>query len=303
LTTTAKIFIILVCLFAFIFTPLAIGFITQSNNWKDLATSFRDQAENEAAYARSIEAIRTSEFAKAAAQQHQSQQELAEARRQIDQLNQQIADLTGKRNALVLDNEKLKTANELQTGTMNVIATHHDKMAKANDDLRARELDLQTRNAQLLDRNKELTADTVVLKQQLNQRIQEVQVAREENETLRKQLGLGRAGEFVAGGAVTPTAKPETSGGPRAPIRGQVKAVQGNLATIDVGSSSGVKPGMVMVVTRGSGQKASWVCDLAVTSEVNPTEAVGEVRRGGDQQIRPGDVVQDEVTFNAMARS
>lgn len=303
MTTTAKIFIILVCLFAFIFTPLAIGFFAQTNNWKELAQSFQSQAEADAAYARSIESIRSSEFVRADAIQRQAQQELAEARRQIDQRNQQIAELTAKRNALTLENDKLKTTNELQTGSLSVVTAHHDKMATANEQLRARELELQTRNAELLDRNKALTADAVVLKQQLNQRIQEVQVAREENDTLRKQQGLGRAGEFVAGGAVTPSAKPETPAGRRAEIRGQIKAVQGNLATINVGSSSGVKQGMVMVVYRSTGSTSSWVCDLVVTSEVSPTEAVAEVRKGGAQQLRAGDMVQDEVTFNAMARS
>jgi hypothetical protein len=73
--------------------------------------------------------------------------------------------------------------------------------------------------------------------------------------------------------------------------------VQGNLATVDVGSSSGVREGMTMVVTRDG----EYVCDLVITSEVSPNEAVGEVRREQGKRIRPDDTVMDEATFNARS--
>lgn len=297
MTTTAKIFIILVCLFAFIFTPLAIQFAAQTNNWKQLAESWRDQSEADAAYARSVQSLYTRDAVRAAAQQQQDQARITELSHQIEQLNQQIAKVTSDFNTLNLEYAKLKTANELQNGTMAVLAKHHDEMTETNQKLRERELTLQTRNAELLDQVKRLTADKVVLTQQLNQRAQEVAVCREENEALRQGAGLTRRGEFETGGSVAPSARAvNASEAPRAPVRGLVKNVQGNLATIDVGSSSGIREGMVMVVMRGS----DYVGDLVITQEVNPTEAVGEVRAGiQNQRIRPGDVVVDEVSFNA----
>lgn len=299
MTTTAKIFIILVCLFAFIFTPLAIQFAAQTSNWKQLAETWRDQSEADAAYARSVQSLYTRDAVRAATQQQQDQARIAELARQIDQLNQQIAALTAERNNLLNKNAELETANSLQAGTMAVLTKHHDEMTDTNKKLRERELVLQTRSAELLDQVKALTADKVVLTQQLNQRAQEVAVCREENEGLRKSQGLARRAEFVTGGAPSPSARAEdVSSAPRAPIRGQVKQVQGNLATVDVGSSSGVREGMVMVVMRGN----DYVGDLVITPEVQPTEAVGEVR-GGEQgrRIRPGDVVVDETSFNARS--
>lgn len=299
MTTTTKIFIILVCLFAFIFTPLAVGFFAQADNWKQLAQGYQDQAENEAAYARSIKSIADSQLVQFNAQRQEDQQTIDKLRADIDQLKQQIAQLAAERTKLALANESQKTTNEQQTANLAIITKNHDEISKSNKDLRASELDLRTRNAELLDKVKELTADKVVLTQQLNQRAQEVAIAREENEALRKQQGLGRAGEYETGGTPAPMAKAVTSAGVRGPVRGQVKAVQGNLATVDVGSGSGVKAGMILVVSRGS----DYVCDLVVTSEVSPTEAVGEIKRGESLRIRPGDQVQDEVTFNAQARS
>ena len=45
MTTVTKIFVILVCLFAFIFTPMAIQFAARSYKWRDLAQQYQDSAE------------------------------------------------------------------------------------------------------------------------------------------------------------------------------------------------------------------------------------------------------------------
>ena len=56
-----------------------------------------------------------------------------------------------------------------------------------------------------------------------------------------------------------------------------------------------------VVVLRGEAGKEDYVCDLVITSEISPNEAVGEVVTGTEQskRIRPGDLVQDEMTFNS----
>jgi len=36
-STTTKIFIVLVCLFAFLFTPMTIQFVARTHNWRKLA--------------------------------------------------------------------------------------------------------------------------------------------------------------------------------------------------------------------------------------------------------------------------
>lgn len=293
MTTTTKIFIILVCLFAFIFTPMAIQFAARTNNWRQLAETWRDQSETDAAHARSIEAIAASQLAQAEALRAQEQARLVEANHRIDQLTQEIATLAGDRDKLALSVSSMENAGKLQSATMAILARHHDEMTKSNRQLTGRELDLQTRNAQLSDRVKELSAEQVVLRQQLNQRTQEVSSCRDENETLRRQQGLGRAGEFASAGP-SPSARAETPAA-RGPVQGQVKNVQGNLATINVGSSSGIREGMTMVVVR----EGDYICDLVITSEVTPTEAVGEIRREQGKRIRPGDTVMDEASFNA----
>jgi regulator of replication initiation timing len=295
LTTTTKIFIILVCLFAFIFTPMAIQFAAQTHDWKQLAQDFANDWETAEAEVRGVKAAAASQIEHYKTLRNQVADRLQDAEDRLGELNQQLTNLTGEYDRLKLEHGSLKTASELQNATMAILARHNDEMKKNITSLVSRELDLQTRNAQLNDRVKELTAQAVVLTQQLNQKLQQMAACRDENETLRQQANLGRAGEFLSLG---PSPSARASEAPaRSPVRGRVKAVEGNLATIDVGSASGVTPGMTMVVMRDG----DYICDLQITSEVTPSEAVGEIKRETGKRIRPDDVVVDEASFNARS--
>lgn len=295
MTTTTKIFIILVCLFAFIFTPMAIQFAAQTNDWKRLATDLQDAAETEAANASSLQALLASEQAAMSLAHSQHQAELSEAARQRNQLMQQITALTAERDELRLAASGLTTTNELQGGALNIVANHNKNMIEANRDLTKRELELQTRNGDLLNQVKTLNAEMTILRQELQKQQQQLVMCREENENFRRTGGFGPAGERPTVGP-TPSARaqnPPLAGR----VEGKVTAIQGHLATLDVGSSSGLRDGVRMVVLRGD----AYVCDLVITSEIQPNQAVGEVVPGTEQgrAIRPGDTVLDEVSFNA----
>jgi hypothetical protein len=295
LTTTTKIFIILVCLFAFLFTPMAIQFAARTNDWRRLATDYQDQAETDAAAAQSMRAQLAGEQAAMALEYRQFQAALADAIRLRNDLMQQIAALTSQRDQLALEAKGMQTANELQAGGVAVITKHNEELVKTNKDLAKSELELQTRNAELLTQLKDLNAQLVVLRQELAKQQQQLAQCRDENENFRRSQGIGRAGDRDVVGPPPPARaeSPPLTGR----VTGRVKTVQGNLATIDVGSSSGLREGVKIVVLRGD----SYVCDLVITSEISPNEAVGEVVVGTAQsrQIRPGDEIMDEVTFNS----
>ena len=80
------------------------------------------------------------------------------------------------------------------------------------------------------------------------------------------------------------------------PVHGTITRVEGSLATLDVGSASGLSVGSQMVVLRDD----DWICDLRITSQVTPQEAAGEVLlEAKDRRIRPGDKAQDAGSFEA----
>ena len=67
--------------------------------------------------------------------------------------------------------------------------------------------------------------------------------------------------------------------------------MDGNIATINVGESSGVSAGMVFSVYRSGG---AYVCDLLI-EKVRPGEAVGRLTTTNGQQVRSGDQVADGI--------
>jgi hypothetical protein len=82
-----------------------------------------------------------------------------------------------------------------------------------------------------------------------------------------------------------------------APIRGQVTRVSGSLASLSVGSSDGVAPGMTFLVYRrnASTGRPQYLGTVKVTT-VNANESAGEIQQS-DGDIQPGDAARDEASF------
>jgi hypothetical protein len=223
--------------------------------------------------------------------QKREQDRYLDLQQQYAQLQQQMGDLTLVRDQLARSRDDWETSARLLTAEMTVKTKHNQELTDAKESALARERDLQARNIQLADRVKELDAQLVVVTQQLRQKIQEVEMVHQENAEFRQATGLGQAATPLTA-VPTPSAQAAAPAA-TSPIRGTVTRVQGLLATIDVGSTSGIRPDMVMVVLRDG----AYVCDLQITSQVTPTEAVGKVVVETDKRIRQGDKVEDAASF------
>ncbi len=293
MTTTTKIFVILVCLFAFVFTPMAIGFAARTYDWRSLARLYQDAAESALAGERNALAVMTSEIEHSKSLRDQVEKRLLEARQQVNDLQQEQVELTTERDQLQRSRDSWQVSAERLTAEMAVINRHNQDLTTINESLTKSELDLRSRNNQLNDRLKDLSAEIVILKEQLRQ-AQEIATYRaKENEALRKGLGIGPGLEPPTSGT-RPQIQPLT---PRAPaeIRGEVVEVGPGIATVNVGASDGVTEGLVFVVLRGG----EYVGDLVITSDIRPTEAAGRFDdKGKGTRIRPHDSVVDEYTFN-----
>lgn len=293
MTTITKIFVILVCLFAFIFTPLAVSFAARSNNWRKLSEEYSSELQLTYAHERSALAIAASEIERYKAMWKKENDQFQALQGQYGALNKEKADLTLKHDDLARSRAAWETSAGLLAAEMAVKSKHNEELSKAKEDALGRERELRVRNLELSDRVKELSAQQVVLTQQLNQKIQEITAYRDENKRLREGSVLNAASPVAA--SPTPTAQPTVAAPRTSPILGKVRAIRGTLATIDVGTSSGVQAGMRMVVLRDG----DWVCDLEITSQVLPTESVGEIRlQAENKQIREGDIVEDAESFS-----
>lgn len=291
MTTVTKIFVILVCLFAFIFTPMAISFAARTYDWRAVATAAQDNAQVNAAAARHEKSLREAERARYETLLERSQDRVQAGERQIADLQLQLDALTQERDQLARSRDSWETSARLLTAELAVRSQHNQELEQAREGCLTRERELQATNVWMRDQLQMRNTELEVLRQQLNQRQQEIVAYRDENERLRRSLGVGRGGEPAT---ATPSpnveaATPATS----APIQGRVTEVRGKDASIDVGNASGIREGMRMVVVRGN----TYVGDLRITS-TTPNEAVGEILAAGDRQVRQGDSVIDEITFN-----
>jgi hypothetical protein len=284
--------VILVCLFAFIFTPMAIQFAARTYNWKALAEYYDTQAKNAMANAQAAKSIANSET-----QHYQSLRE-ADLKRLLES-EQKVAELSRKNEGLTQDGaqlarsrDMLETQSGVLTAQLAIKSKHNDELLDAKEKALARERELQTTNSWLTDQLQLKRAEADVLKQQLNQKLQEIIAFRDENEKLRKSLKLGKASEFLT---ATPNATVEpVSPAGRAEIQGKVTEVKGRMVSVDAGSASGVKEGTTLVILR----KGNYVGDIKVTS-ATPTEAVGEIGLTGDKglKVQPGDMFVDKDSF------
>ena len=295
MTTTTKLFVILVCLFAFIFTPMAIQFAARANDWRAMAEGLRDAAETAMAHERSAMAIAASEIEHYKALRDEQRAKAEDLQQRLDQLLDEIDTLTAQNAELARARDGLRNATELQAAQNTILVSHNDNLSKAKDSLTVSETDLQTRNNLLSSRIQELTANAILMGQQLTKLEQTAAVCRQENERWRQELGVGLSGERVV---VTPTPKAQgTTPVTGSPIRGKVTKIRDGLIGVDVGSASGVQENTVLVVTRGD----EYICDVQIGSEVSPNEAVGEVTLAGagGVRVRVGDQVEDLASFNS----
>ena len=292
MTTLTKIFVILVCLFAFTFTPVAIFFAGRTYDWKELATQYQEVAQTALAREMNALAVASSEIQHYRSLRDQEHDRFIQARQQIDDLDGKVGTLTQERDQLDRSRDNWERSASLLTAELAILNKHNQELTKAKETLLADERVLRADNNWLTDQIKDHKADIEILKKQLYQLQETVAYQKNENEQLRDRLNLGRAERPPLS---TPTPDAEAmSPSPASPIYGSVVEVRGKTASIDVGGASGVTAGMTMVVLRGS----KYICDLTVTS-VTPNESVGEIGLTGGERIHTGDQVVDLNNFQS----
>lgn len=293
MSTTTKIFIVLVCLFAFLFTPMAIQFVARTHNWRKLADTYRDIAEASQVHNRNVIALT---FAEKEALNDELERIRATQRKWEDEntkLKQDLAQVNAAYATLDLDKINLDTRNSLLAAAVKVKSDENQVLTEGNGKLRGSNDDLMTKNIELNDRVKELSAQLLIREQKLRMQEEENLAIRQENEHLRES---GKAPASSVPGPVGPAPNVEPVGpAATSPIRGQVTDVQGNSAEIDVGAADGVKKGMVFVVMRDG----KYLGDLRI-EVVEPRSSVGTLELTGQGEIKKSDSVRDKASMEAV---
>lgn len=284
MSTLTKIFIVLMAVFSIAFTMSTINFVAKTNNWRSLAEQYRGQLQVVESNMRNQAAAQAAEKTAWLDARNDLQRTTDDLRKESESQLAQIAEM---RNQLAKVETEKNTAMAQATRLASELTVANNgwlEQRKEREGLEQRNMELERRNLDLSERVNEQTAQILVLVQQQNQLEQQINILREERSRT-SQTGGPVTGRYVPDefGGVSAAAPPAST-----PIRGHIVEVQGNIATISVGSADGVREGSVFVIYRGP----DYVGDLKVT-DVEPNLSAGRIIRSRSTP-RPNDQVADE---------
>ncbi len=288
MSTTTKVFIVLNSVLSVALSCLFIAAAAQWDNWKSLAQAYqiqRDAAisheQNAIATAQAALALKDDELAARLRELDQARTSLATSAEQLASLSSELAQTKNERLAFEAGRNRLQEILAVTTSELKALQQQHQSMLDQS-------IDLQTRNSRLNSRVLELTTNVTILNDQIRN-LQERLYASEQ------AMAQGPAAALVSTSSITsapPTpagvasVRPTVSG----EIKGKVIDVRGDYASIDVGEGSGVSPGMIFMVYRGS----TYLGELIV-ERVRPGEAGGRLVSLAAGGVRPGDAVTNAV--------
>lgn len=141
---------------------------------------------------------------------------------------------------------------------------------RALDEQRAKAMEAETQRIELTRQFNNLQAENNQLIAIRKQQVEKIYELEEENSLLKQDIGKVEltSGDFKSGAGVS-MVKPERTG---VPIRGEVTGIDGEKAAVSVGSSSGVRKGMMFSIVRG----ANYLGKLEIIF-VTPSESVGRM--------------------------
>lgn len=285
-----KVFIVLMTVLSIAFVMVTVAHVAQEVQWRSLALDYQSAANMADAALRQERAV-------AAAEKLAFQQKIAELTRRLEAQADALRQAQAERDTALADLEAARgqiqnkdLALTSLTGMLQTVSTEAAELRKQRNDLEKQLLAVQSRNIDLSDRNRELSTQVLTMAEQIRQ-LQQLNAAKDEEiKRLQRIAGGAEVAEPTIVGRPLETARAVSPVAPRA-IRGHIKEVHGDVASITVGSTDGVAPGMRFIVYRGS----QYLGELVV-SDVEPEEAAGALENVQDQ-IRAGDRVLDEVHF------
>ncbi len=291
MSVLTKVFVVLLTVASIALCMLVLASFAQQENWKASAEGYKAAALDEQAKARTISANAQLEKTRAIAQHQNDLARMGQLEAQVEEMQLEVAntdrELADAKASFKIEQgtaAKLTEEQKLMRSAFNKEAEFGAKIAKRNSELERRNIDLN-------ERVKELTVGVEMARSQIRALQQQLATSGNEATYASAHQIPGTVEANIPSVALMPAPAMASA------IRGEVTAIDGNLASISIGSADGVAPGMKFLIYRrgGSGARPQYLGTLRVT-RVQADEAGGRLEQStGD--IRPGDAVRDEASF------
>lgn len=290
MTTLAKIFTVLLAVFAVLFSTMAITSAVMTQNYKQLA-------EDEAAKRKTAETDKDASANEMNLVKASLSEVIKQQQKKIDEMSSTVAKAqtsmsTAENKSLAESQKVLSLAGQVAqlTDMFNTVNTERKQLQEQLTSTRKQLTALETDNFNTSKEKAELQLQKKLYEQQIRL-LTEQNVSLEQNvEKMRAQLHAAATGTEVAktndGSGVVAASEPQASA-----IKGEITQVHDKLASLSIGSAQGVAAGMEFVVYR-SGQ---YLGKVKVTN-VQPEESAGELSQV-QGAIRSGDSVTDKFEF------
>jgi len=268
-----KVFIVVLVVFSIAFTTMTVSIVARSADWKDLADKYQE-------HAKVADTNLRNEIAASAATEATLRDSIKGHLEKIGEVEGQLkahgAETAKLRSDLARAESEKSSSEAMNRGLLaqlQIADSGRAEYRKQRDDIEKRNIELERRNIDLNDRVNEQTSRIAVLVEQKRQYEQQLNILKTENDKFARELGRssGASAMETPAGAAMPNVTPLTPVSPSA-VRGKILDVSGNIVTISVGSSDGVKKDMVFKLQRGD----QYVGDLKI-SVVNPNQSAGRM--------------------------
>lgn len=294
MSVLTKVFVVLLTVFSIALSMLVVAAFSEQQNWKTSA----EQWQATAAAAEAKERVATQNAAlelQRALDRHQ------EDVRAINALKD--ARVAGEAKITELERGKAESESRLtvEQGQVTSLADANKLLQAAfnrekelTEKLAARKSELEQENIDLTDRVKELTVNMAMAASQ-------IRALRQQIASMETTPGAGLVAQVPGGPGIveadTPSAAAPAMPSVTAPIRGEIKDVKGNLASITVGNADGVAPGMTFLIYRpGQPGKSPLYLGMLRINKVDANESAGQIEQAAGD-VKAGDMVRDELSF------
>lgn len=294
---------VLVTLLAFLsvaLSMLVVSAFAQQQNWKASAEDWQQAAMTAQGQARTVSMNAALDKARALDRQKQDAQrledmksELASAASLIAELERTVADSQSK---LSVEQGQVTSASE----ALKLVQTDLNREREFSAKQSRRNSELERANIDLTDRVKELTTNVEMARAQVRALQQQIAGGADSFRSpspsgLRTATQIPSVASSVE--ASVPSISPPTLSTVAVPIRGEVTSIQGELASISVGSADGVAHGMSFLIYRrgGTGGRPTYLGTLKIT-RVDANQSAGQIEQS-EGDIRAGDLARDEASF------
>lgn len=297
MSTLTKVFVLLMVVSSIALSMLVVGAFARQQHWKQSSDDWKQAALDSATKARQVSANAQLQHQRDLDQHQRDMEQITGLKSEKlaleTQISEQSRNVTDLRNKLALEQAAVVTLSDAQK----LAVASSSRTEERAEMLSKRNSELERRNVDLNDRVEELTANMAMAAMQVRALQQQIAAIEETRDSV--AAGLRPATQIPGGPGIveagTPLVRPGVVSGVAVPIRGEITDVNGNIASISVGSTDGVAAGMTFLIYRRQAGKPQYLGTLRV-DRVEANQSVGTIEKSGGD-IQPGDSARDEASF------